>query len=581
MHQSRRAFLCTAAGSIAASVAARTSHAQAAEPPNYLIILTDDQGWGDVTSHGNDVIETPAIDSIGEQGARFDRFYVSPVCAPTRASVLTGRYHLRTGVDGVTHGREVMRAEETTIAELLRDAGYATGCFGKWHNGAHYPHHPLGQGFQEFYGFCAGHWNNYFDTTLEHNGKQVKTKGYINDVVTDSALNFIERKQDQPFFCYVPYNTPHTPFQVPDKYFEKYKAKGLDDALATTYGMCENLDDNIGRLLAHLDASGIANNTVVMFFGDNGPNFERYNGGMRGRKGSIHEGGVRNSCFMRWPNRIKPGTQVEQISAHIDLLPTFVEWSGVEAPSNVDGISLDPLLTGDAGDWPNRVLFSHWRGRGAVRTQQYRLTIERNNVMLFDMLKDPNQENDIAKDHPTRTSDMKSAWDSWYAEVTKNGLEPPPIPIGHAEAPVVELPAPEARLEGGIVFKGDKGWANDWITGWTSESAEASWDVNIVRGGEYDVSILYTCAKGDEGARVHVAIGEASARTTINKPYDPDPIHSPDRVERKEVYGKVWAELPVRRLKVPNGETRLRVTAPKIPGAMAMDLKAVRVVRVD
>jgi len=189
--------------------------------PNILLIMTDDQGWGDIRSHGNDVIETPVLDRLAASGARFERFFVSPVCAPTRASLLTGRYYLRTGVNGVTRGRETMRSEEVTLAEILQQAGYATGCFGKWHNGAHYPYHPNGQEFDEFLGFCAGHWNNYFDTTLDHNGKMGKVKGYISDVLSDAAMAFIERNRERPFFCYLPYNAPHSPWQLPDRYFDR------------------------------------------------------------------------------------------------------------------------------------------------------------------------------------------------------------------------------------------------------------------------------------------------------------------------------------------------------------------------
>jgi len=172
--------------------------------PNVLLLMTDDQGWGDIHSHGNQKLDTPVLDKLAADSVQFDRFYVSPVCAPTRASLLTGRYHLRTGVSWVTRGLETMRSEEVTLAEALKQAGYATGCFGKWHNGAHYPYHPNGQGFDEFFGFCAGHWNNYFDTHLERNGKAVKTRGYITDVLTDAAIAFIEKHRQRPFFCYVP-----------------------------------------------------------------------------------------------------------------------------------------------------------------------------------------------------------------------------------------------------------------------------------------------------------------------------------------------------------------------------------------
>ena len=221
--------------------------------PNIVLIMTDDQGWGDIHSHGNPKLDTPVMDRLAQEGVRFERFFVSPVCAPTRASLLTGRYFLRTGTHGVTRAFETMRSEEITLAEAFKQAGYATGHFGKWHNGAHYPHDPNGQGFDEYLGFSAGHWNNYFDTHLIHNGRRVETEGYINDVLTDAAMAFIDQHKDDPFFVYLPYNTPHSPFQVPDQYFNKYKERGFDDKNATVYGMVENLDDNLGRLFDRLD----------------------------------------------------------------------------------------------------------------------------------------------------------------------------------------------------------------------------------------------------------------------------------------------------------------------------------------
>ncbi len=204
-----------------------SAFAISAERPNILLILTDDQGWGDIASHGNERIDTPHLDALAASGARFERFFVSPLCAPTRAALLTGRYSLRSGVHGVTRGHETMRATEVTIAELFRDAGYATGCFGKWHNGRHFPNHPNGQGFDEFFGFCGGHWNNYFDTNLERNGEPVETQGFITDVLTDGAVDFIRRNRERSFLCYVPFNAPHFPPQVPDAVLRQVQSAGL------------------------------------------------------------------------------------------------------------------------------------------------------------------------------------------------------------------------------------------------------------------------------------------------------------------------------------------------------------------
>jgi len=199
------------------------------EKPNIIIILTDDQGFGDISSHGNSLIETPQIDRIAREGTRLSQFYVSPVCAPTRASLLTGRYSLRTGTQWVTFGLENMNSEEITFAEVFKEQGYETGLFGKWHNGTHYPMDPKGQGFDTFFGFKQGHYNNYFDTQLEYNGVSIQTSGFITDVLTDSAIAFIKKNADKPFLAFIPYNAPHSPFQVPDKYFNHFKNKGLSD----------------------------------------------------------------------------------------------------------------------------------------------------------------------------------------------------------------------------------------------------------------------------------------------------------------------------------------------------------------
>ena len=586
---SRRGFLRASGAAALAAAATRTARAagESETRPNVVLIMTDDQGWGDIRSHGNEKIDTPVMDKLAASGARFDRFYVCPLCAPTRASLLTGRYRWRTGVDGVTGGKEIMRVEEVTVAEVLRAAGYATGCFGKWHNGSYWPHHPNGQGFDEFLGFCAGHWNNYFDTTLDRNGTEVRPKGYITDVLTDGAIDFLRRNQARPFFCYVPYNAPHSPFQVPDKYWDKYKDRGLNAATACVYAMCENLDDNVGRILEALDELKIAGRTVVIFLTDNGPNGQRFNGDMAGTKGSNMEGGCRVPCFVRWPGRIRPGTVVRQIAAHIDLLPTIAEICGVQKPKTLplDGRSVLPLLTAAAGDWPDRTLFEG----GAARTQRWRLQVggggrrkgaKGGAARLFDMLADPGQKKDVAAEHPDVAARLTAAYEAWWADV-RTGLEgmPPPLPVGYAERPVVNLLAPECRMSGKVRFHQGRGWANDWITNWSSPDDRAAWDIEVVRAGTFRVGLLYTCPAADVGAKVRVEAAGKTVEGVVAKAHDPKPLPSPDRVGRKEVHEKPWAELPLGTLELPKGRATLTVRAVSIPGAQAFDLKAVRLER--
>jgi len=559
-------------------------------PPNLLLVMTDDQGYGDLSLHGNPNLATPNLDRLAGQSIRFDRFFVSPVCAPTRAALLTGRYPLRTGVWGVTHGKETMRAEELTLAEALHDAGYQTGIFGKWHNGEHYPHTPQGQGFDTFLGFHNGHWNNYVNTRLESNGVMVATQGYISDVLTDAAMAFMREHRDVPFFCYVPYNAPHSPFQVPDRYFERFKALGLSVELACIYGMCANLDDNVGKLLEQLDAVQLANDTIVVFLTDNGPNSDRYNVMMRGRKGSVHEGGVRVPCFIRWPRRFPEGRTVTQIAAHIDLFPTLLDLCGLPAPNGParDGRSLRPLMEGNAKDWKDRLLFRHRfrRGQdvtptpGAVRSQRYLAVNEGRGWQLFDMVADPGQSSDVAEAHADLMDRFKAAYDEWFASVTAIPLTQFPIPVGYAEENPVLLPAPQAHLQGTPRFKGGAGWANDWITGWNDTEGSVAWELDVVRGGRYRVALDYLCPEGKAGAVVGLNVGN-QALTAVIVATPIRQVPSPDREPRKEVYEMEWVRLPMGEVELPAGTATLRLQAAEVPHAWVMDLKHVVLERVE
>jgi len=279
----------------------------------------DDQWWGDLSCNGTRNLNTPNIDSLSRDGARFEHFYVCPVCSPTRAEFLTGRYHPRSGVYATSLGGERMNLDEKTVAEAFQAAGYAAGAFGKWHNGMQYPYHPNGRGFEEYYGFCSGHWGNYYDPMLEHNGRIVKGDGYVTDDFIDKAMSFIKRsvQNKRPFFAYLPYNTPHSPMQVPNTFWNKFSGKELemkrldgqaaeDDFTRAALAMCENIDWNVGRVLKLLEELQVEEDTIVIYFSDNGPNGWRWNGGMRGRKGSTDEGGVRSPLAIRWPRKIPP-----------------------------------------------------------------------------------------------------------------------------------------------------------------------------------------------------------------------------------------------------------------------------------
>ena len=445
-----------------------------AAAPNVVIILADDQGWGDLSIHGNKNLSTPNIDTLARDGALFDRFFVCRVCAPTRAEFLTGRYYPRTGVRGVSTGQERLNVDEITIAQTFKKAGYRTGAFGKWHNGSQGPYHPNSRGFDEYYGFTSGHWGNYFNPMLEHNGKIVQGKGYITDDLTDKAMAFIEENKDDRFFCYVPYNAPHSPMQVPDRFFEKVAKRPLEmhnrdpeledmPHLRAALAMCENIDWNVGRILKKLDDLRLANNTIVIYFSDNGPNGWRWNGGMKGRKGSIDEGGVRVPFLIRWPAKIKPGSRVEQVAGAIDLLPTLAEFASIPLISKkpLDGKSLQPLLFNNAKDWKDRYLFHFAGGRArkggkktgsrvSVRNQRYRLDASGN---LFDMVADPGQDRNVAADHSPAAKTMSFAARQFLTEL--NGSIVPderPFPVGFTKS--TPLPARDGKEHGGVERSG-------------------------------------------------------------------------------------------------------------------------------
>ncbi|MEO8351032.1 MAG: arylsulfatase, partial [Chthoniobacteraceae bacterium] len=367
-----------------------------AERPNIVLVMTDDQGYGDLGIAGNPVLETPHIDSLARVSASMSRFYVSPVCSPTRACLMTGRYNYRTRVIDTFKGRSMMEPDEVTIAEVLRAAGYRTGIFGKWHLGDNYPLRAQDQGFDESLVLRGGglaqpsepieNHEHYTDPILFHNGEQVRTKGYCTDVYFDAALKFIEAAQlaQKPFFAYIATNAPHGPFHdVPDALYQKYKAKDLTpvllgnaksaDTVARVYAMIENIDQNLGRLTEKLDRLGLAENTIVIFMVDNGPNTKRYVGPFRGMKSDVHEGGIRSPFFVRWPARLKAGTVSDRMAAHIDVMPTLLEAADIPPPEGLkfDGRSLLPLLEGKKTEWPTRtiVLQTH-RGNKPIRFHQ-------------------------------------------------------------------------------------------------------------------------------------------------------------------------------------------------------------------
>ncbi len=370
-------------------------------PPNIVIILTDDQGYGDLGVTGNPVLRTPNIDALSRRAASMTTFYVSPVCAPTRASLMTGRYNYRTRVVDTYMGRAMMEPDEVTVAEVLQEAGYATGIFGKWHLGDCYPMRPMDQGFEMSLVHRGGGIGQpsdppggegrYTNATLFRNGRRVETDGYCTDVYFDAAIQWIEdaHRDERRSFTYIATNAPHGPFHdVPQDLYDQYRVMNLDndqfpqreghalpdtadtDRRARIFAMITNIDENVGRLVARLGALGILDNTLIIFMVDNGPNGRRYVAGFRGMKGGVYEGGIRSPFFAHWPARLAAGRTSDRIAAHIDVMPTILDACGVEPPDGVrlDGRSLLPLLEGRQVAWPDRtIVIQTHRGDVPVR----------------------------------------------------------------------------------------------------------------------------------------------------------------------------------------------------------------------
>ncbi|MBI1323964.1 sulfatase-like hydrolase/transferase [bacterium] len=583
-----------AVSSILLFLAAFVPNVHGQSKPNVVVILTDDQGWGDLSSSGNTNLSTPRIDSIAEQGARFDRFFVQPVCSPTRAEFLTGRWHPRGGVSGVSTGAERLDLDESTIADAFSAAGYATGCFGKWHNGSQYPYHPRGRGFQEYYGFTSGHWGDYFDAPMDDNGKQVKGKGFMADDLTSRAIDFLarNRKAGKPSFCYLAFNTPHSPMQVPDTYWNRFAGRDLPlkggrneqlDHTRAALAMCENLDDNVGRLLDAIDSEGMASDTIVVFFCDNGPNGPRFNGGMKGIKGTTDEGGVRSPLFVRWPGRIAPGTIVRPIAGAIDLLPTLTELAGIarKGEKPLDGTSMAGWLLGRDTEMPRRILFQHWARGTSARDQRFRLDSA---GQLFDMIADPGQTTDVSTRFADDAERLKQAVTAWRRDVLGELRLPDarPFPVGYREWPDTILPARDGVPHAGVKRSAPAPNCS-FFTRWTALEDSMTWEVEVQKPGRFEAIVHYTCGAADAGSEIALKLGSTEWRGQVDKPHDP-PLRGMehDRSPRgSESYVKDFRPLSLGVLDVAAGRSKLTLQAVRVAGGAVADVRAVELRRLE
>ena len=432
--------------------------------PNVILIMTDDQGYGDLGCHGNSILKTPNLDALHADAVRFTDFHVSPFCTPTRSALMTGNYPARTGAYRTSAGKTMMHPDEKTVANLFADAGYATGMVGKWHLGDNAPHRPQDRGFQDVVwhrcggiGQASDYWgNNYFDDTYERNGVFEEFEGYCTDVWFREGIRFVSENKQKPFFLYLALNAPHGPYLVPEEWAEPYQGQKDQVANPNFYGMIANIDHNVGLLRSKLEELNLADNTILIFMTDNGTaagaKFDGldsealvgYNAGMRGKKSSVYDGGHRVPFFIHWPaGGLEGGRNIETLAAHLDVLPTLAELCEIPVSEDYepDGVSLVPLLEGNDESWEREHLVVQFMGGAfnagtpapfeysAVLTEEWRL-VNSDGQRLFDIEKDPAQRVDLSATHPEVVSALRERYLPFWNAVSPR-MTPVRIDLGN------------------------------------------------------------------------------------------------------------------------------------------------------
>jgi len=439
-----------------------------AAPPNIIVILTDDQGYGDISAHGHPILKTPNLDRLYRESVRLEDHMISPTCAPTRSALLTGRHEFKNGVTHTIFERERLRPDAITLAQTLKRGGYTTGIFGKWHLGDEDDRLPGKRGFDEVFIHGAGGigqsypgscgdapGNTYFNPAIWHNDHFEKTKGYCTDVFFGQATKWINKvsREKKPFLAWIATNAPHAPLQVRPEDEVRYKGKCSPEE-AKFYGMIANIDDRVGDLLAYLEKHGLERETLIVFMNDNGGTVgtKTFNAGMRGSKGTVWRGGTRGACFLRWPATLKP-QGINAPTAHIDFFPTIADLVGVSLTgaekNQIEGRSIKPLLDNPDHAWPDRYLFSHlgrWPKGGAAKAKYTTCAVRFGSYtliqpkpmaagdgkqawQLYDLSKDPGQKTDISANHADLVKQMEMAYDRWWDSVTPDLVNEDVVPI--------------------------------------------------------------------------------------------------------------------------------------------------------
>lgn len=501
--------------------------------PNVIIVITDDQGYGDLGCTGNPWIQTPHIDAFHGESVRCADFHVSPLCTPTRGALMSGRRPVRNGAWATCWGRSILRKSETTMADVFAASGYRTGMFGKWHLGDNYPYRPQDRGFQKVVAHKGGGvgqtpdaWgNNYFDDTYFHNGEPVAHEGYCTDVWFDEAMHFIEESKEAPFFAFISTNAPHSPYLVADRYKQPYQ-DNPDIVEPAFYGMITNIDENFGKLRRKLAELDIEDNTILIFMTDNGSSAagvrddqqfvtRGYNAGMRGMKGSYYDGGHRVPFFMRWPNGdVSGGRDIGEMCLHIDLLPTFIDLCGLHRPTDAafDGESLAPLFRNEQEQLPgDRTHFVQYRQyteppekwTNAVMTRRWRLV---RGEELYDIKADPGQKNDVAADHPDVVKRLRDAHEDWWSEISPQLETYCPISLGNT----AENPTRLCSMD----VLGDVAWHQTHIT--QAQQSTGIWAVDVEQAGTYRFALRRWPA--DRDLAINEVISPEEAKQLIYAP---------------------------------------------------------------
>lgn len=486
--------------------------------PNVILIVTDDQGYGDMSCHGNPWLNTPNLDKLHDEGVSLDDYHTDPYCTPTRAALMSGRYSTRVGTWSVTEGRQLLERDETTMAEVFNSSGYRTAMFGKWHLGDTFPYAPRFRGFDDVVCHKAGGvgeignpvGNDYFDDTYYRNGKPEAFEGYCTDIFFRETMHFIkegvDEKSKQPFFVYLPLNAMHGPFTVADKYSAPFTEKGIPESRSIFYGMIQNFDENLGKLLTSLKQWNIDDDTLVIFMGDNGTaagsngklDSDGFNAAMKGKKGAVYEGGHRVACFARWPQKLKAGGSIDKLTMHTDWLPTLTELCDLKKNKNLnwDGRSIASLLEGKSNAWKARSIFISkqadqlklWKPGGnnqskyphfAVLSEKWRYV----DGELYDIRADPSQTTDVAKQHPEVTQSLYAEYKQWFKDVADEGAPYNRFILGAPEENPTRFTTRDWHpTDGGVIWKmplveDDTLFVNGF------------WAVDVQRSGRYEIRI--------------------------------------------------------------------------------------------